>query len=201
MKYCSACGAEVEFRTPEGDDRKRYVCPACDIVHYINPRVIVGCLAVHGERVLLCRRAIQPRYGLWTLPAGFMENGETTLAGAARETWEEACGRVSNLELYRVFDVPYISQVYMFYRCLLDRGEHAVGPESLETALFTEAEIPWEEIAFPVVRSTLEDFFADRQRGAFPVVVDEIQVRRESESGTRAPHSEPMSTPPRGKGK
>jgi ADP-ribose pyrophosphatase YjhB (NUDIX family) len=178
MNYCSACGATVELRVPDGDDRDRFVCVSCEVVHYVNPRIIVGCLATHGERVLLCRRAIEPRYGLWTLPAGFMENGETTSAGAARETWEEARGRVSDLELYRVFDVPYISQVYLFYRCTLDEGRHAAGPESLETALFEEAEVPWDEIAFPVVRNTLRDYFEDRRRGRFPIVVDEIRHRR-----------------------
>ncbi|MEO1078316.1 MAG: NUDIX hydrolase [Pseudomonadota bacterium] len=178
MKFCSKCGGEIELRIPEGDDRNRFVCRSCGAIHYVNPRIIVGCLATHGDRVLLCRRAIEPRYGLWTLPAGFMENGETTAQGAARETWEEARGVVSDLELYRVFDVPYISQVYMFYRCSLNEGEHAVGPESLETGLFEETEIPWDEIAFPVVRSTLRDFFADRTMGEFPIVVDEISVRR-----------------------
>ncbi len=128
--------------------------------------------------MLLCRRAIEPRSGLWTLPAGFMENGETTQEGAARETWEEARGKVTDMELYRVFDVPYISQVYMFYRCDLVAGEHAAGPESQETALFTEDAVPWDEIAFPVVRHTLKDFFEDRRRGAYPIVVDEIRVRR-----------------------
>ena len=178
MNFCSACGAELELRVPAGDDRDRFVCVSCEIVHYVNPRIIVGCLAVHDGRILLCRRAIEPRYGLWTLPAGFMENGETTREGAARETWEEAQGRVRDLELYRVFDVPYISQVYMFYRCTLVEGEHGVGPESLETALFDEKEIPWEEIAFPVVRETLRDFLDDRRRGEFPIVVDEIRARR-----------------------
>lgn len=178
MNYCSACGAEVELRVPDGDDRDRYVCVSCDSIHYINPRIIVGCVAVHDERILLCKRAIEPRYGLWTLPAGFMENGETTRQGAARETWEEARGRVSDLELYRVFDVPYISQVYMFYRCRLLDGDYGVGPESLETVLYDEADIPWDEIAFPVVRETLRDFLRDRQRGEYPIVVDEIKARR-----------------------
>lgn len=178
MKYCSVCGSEVQLRVPEGDDRDRFVCDNCGAIHYINPKVIVGCLATFEDQVLLCRRAIEPRSGLWTLPAGFMENGETTKEGAARETWEEARGRVSGMELYRVFDVPYISQVYMFYRCALEHGEHAAGPESQETALFTEASVPWDEIAFPVVRHTLKDFFADRDRGDFPIVVDEIRVRR-----------------------
>jgi len=178
VKFCSACGADVQLRVPEGDDRDRFVCTACDEIHYVNPRVIVGCLATHEEQVLLCRRAIEPRLGLWTLPAGFMENGETTRDGAARETWEEARGRVRELELYRVFDVPYISQVYMFYRCILEKGEHAAGPESLETCLFTEETVPWDEIAFPVVRHTLKDFFRDRRAGAFPIEVDEIHARR-----------------------
>jgi len=128
--------------------------------------------------VLLCKRAIEPRKGYWTLPAGFMENGETTPQGAARETWEEAEARVSNLELYRVFDVPYISQVYMFYRCDIDNGEYGVGPESLESGLYTEAEIPWDDIAFPVVYETLKEFFDDTREGHFPVRVSAIDYRR-----------------------
>lgn len=177
MKFCSNCGEAVERRIPPDDDRERHVCTRCDLVHYSNPKVIVGCLAVFGEQVLLCRRAIEPRRGLWTLPAGFMENGETTLQGAARETWEEARGKVENLSLYRVFDVPYISQVYMFYRCHLLDGHHAVGPESLETALYTEDAVPWDEIAFPVVQETLKSYFQDRQQGEFPVQVREISIR------------------------
>lgn len=180
MNYCSACGGAVELRIPGGDDRDRFVCVSCEVVHYVNPRIIVGCVAAFGERVLLCRRAIEPRYGLWTLPAGFMENGETTAEGAARETWEEARGRVSDLQLYRVFDLPYISQVYMFYRCRLDGGAHEAGPESLETALCDEASIPWDDIAFAVVRETLRDFFDDRRRGSFPIRVEEIRARRPS---------------------
>jgi ADP-ribose pyrophosphatase YjhB (NUDIX family) len=128
--------------------------------------------------MLLCKRAIEPRYGLWTLPAGFMENGETSAGGAARETWEEARARVSNLHLYRIFDVPHISQVYMFYRCSVDDGLFGVGPESLETALYAESEVPWSEIAFPVVRETLEAYFHDRRSGEYPVSVETITYRR-----------------------
>ena len=178
MKFCTSCGSAVTLRVPEGDDRERYVCTACDLIHYSNPRIIVGCVPVYQQRVLLCRRAIEPRRNLWTLPAGFMENGETTPEGAARETWEEARARVSNLELYRVFDVPYISQVYMFYRCDLEDGEFGVGPESLESALYTEEEIPWNEIAFPVVRQTLEEFFTDMRENRFPVRVSAIERTR-----------------------
>lgn len=171
MKFCSQCGFSVELRIPPGDDRQRYVCVQCSTIHYQNPRLIVGCLPVCGERVLLCRRAIEPRKGFWTLPAGFMENGERTVDGALRETWEEARARVEGVALYRVFDLPHINQVYMFYRGELLNGEFGVGPESLEAALFLEHEIPWRELAFPVVVETLREFFADRQQGAYPVRV------------------------------
>lgn len=177
MNFCSQCGAKVELRVPEGDDRERFTCTDCELIHYVNPRIIVGCLPSYGDSVLLCKRAIEPRYGSWTLPAGFMENGETTAQGAARETWEEARAKVSDLQLYRVFDVPYISQVYMFYRCDLVDGGYGVGPESLETDLYTEADIPWDEIAFPVVRETLKSFFDDRRRDDFPLAVEEIKYR------------------------
>jgi ADP-ribose pyrophosphatase YjhB (NUDIX family) len=168
----------VALKIPEGDDRERFVCTACELIHYSNPRVIVGCLPVHEGRVLLCKRAIEPRRNYWTLPAGFMENGETTPQGAARETWEEARARVSKLELYRIFDVPYISQVYMFYRCQLEQGVFGVGPESLASALYGEQDLPWEEIAFPVVRETLREFFRDARAGHFPVRVSAIEGSR-----------------------
>jgi len=183
MKFCTACGNTVVLRIPEGDDRERFVCNSCDQVHYVNPRVIVGCLPVHEGRVLLCRRAIEPRRDYWTLPAGFMENGETTVQGAARETWEEARGKVRNLDLYRVFDVPHISQVYMFYRCELVDGAHDVGPESLETILAGEAEVPWDRIAFPVVLETLREYFADAPSGNFPVRVSAIEPHSRRRDG------------------
>ncbi len=177
MKFCSSCGSTVELKVPEGDDRQRFVCSSCELIHYSNPRVIVGCVPEYEGRVLLCKRAIEPRKNYWTLPAGFMENGETTIQGAARETWEEARARVSSLQLYRVFDVPYISQVYMFYRCQLEAGEYGVGPESLETALYRQEDIPWDEIAFPVVRETLKEFFEDIRHGQFPVRVSAIEYK------------------------
>ncbi len=174
MKFCSNCGIGVELRIPIGDDRSRFVCPSCHTIHYQNPRVVVGCLPVYGDRVLLCRRAIEPRREFWTLPAGFMENGESTLQGALRETWEEARARVDAPSLYRIFDLPHINQIYMFYRGELVDGAHASGPESLETALFEEADIPWQELAFPVVMEALREFFADRQSGQFPVRASEL---------------------------
>lgn len=175
MKFCTSCGNSVALQIPAGDDRERFVCTTCELIHYINPRVIVGCVPVYEGRVLLCKRAIEPRKNYWTLPAGFMENGETTPQGAARETWEEARARVSNLDLYRVFDVPYISQVYMFYRCDLDDGSFGVGPESLESDLYEEQDIPWDDIAFPVVYETLKEYFTDVRSGHFPVRVSAIE--------------------------
>ena len=180
MNFCTSCGAAVALRIPDGDDRERFVCTVCEVIHYVNPRVIVGCVPVHEGRILLCKRAIEPRSGYWTLPAGFMENGETTVQGAARETWEEARARVTGLELYRVFDVPHINQVYMFYRCQVVNGEFGVGPESTETALYREQDIPWDEIAFPVVQETLREYFADCESGHFPVRVSAIERRRPS---------------------
>lgn len=178
MKFCTLCGTKVVLQIPEGDDRERHVCPNCDHIHYINPRVIVGCVPVYEGRILLCKRAIEPRKNYWTLPAGFMENGETTLQGAARETWEEAAATVSNLDLYRVFDVPHISQVYMFYRCEVNDGKYGVGPESLESGLYEEADIPWDQIAFPVVTETLKAYFADAPGGNFPVQVHNIDLSK-----------------------
>lgn len=167
MKFCSACGREVQLRVPDNDDRERFVCAHCETVHYQNPKIVVGCLPVWEDRVLLCRRAIEPRAGFWTLPAGFMENGETTLDGARRETWEEARARTEEEELYTLFDLPHISQVYMFYRARLAPPDFAAGPESTEVALFREEEIPWTDLAFPVVSATLEHFFEDRRSGSF----------------------------------
>ena len=169
MRFCSQCGHPVELRIPTGDDRERHVCILCETIHYQNPRVIVGCLPVAGERILLCKRAIEPRLGFWTLPAGFLENGETTLAGALRETWEEAQAQVANPALYRVFDLPHINQIYMFYRGDLIDNRFGPGSESLEVDLFYPDAIPWQQLAFPVVIETLREYIADRARGEFPV--------------------------------
>jgi ADP-ribose pyrophosphatase YjhB (NUDIX family) len=169
MKFCSQCGDKVEISIPEGDNRPRHVCPTCGTIHYQNPKVVVGSIPVWEDRVLLCRRAIEPRYGLWTLPAGFMENGETSQQGAARETLEEACARVDIEGLYTLFNLPHINQIYLLYRSRLLNLEFAAGEESLEVALFQEHEIPWEEIAFPVIRESLRLYFSDRPQGEFPL--------------------------------
>ncbi|MET0061861.1 MAG: NUDIX hydrolase [Candidatus Thiodiazotropha endolucinida] len=169
MKYCSHCGAEVEVRVPEGDNRPRHVCIICSTVHYQNPKIVVGCIPVWEQQILLCRRAIEPRYGLWTVPAGFMENGETSQQGAARETLEEACARVKVEGLYTLFNLPHINQVYLLFRSRLLDLDFAAGEESLEVKLFDEQEIPWEKLAFPVIKESLRLYYADRETGKYPL--------------------------------
>ena len=178
MKFCSECGSpDVAWRIPDGDSVPREVCGACGAIHYRNPKVVVGCLATWEDRVLLCRRAIEPRHGLWTLPAGFMENGETLAAGAARETIEEARARVDVGELYTVISLPQISQVYVMFRSRLLDLDFGPGPESLEVRLFHEDEIPWDRIAFRTIARTLRTFFLDRRDGAFPLHVSALERR------------------------
>ena len=167
MNFCSACGNRVDFRVPDGDTLPRHVCAACGTIHYDNPRIIVGCVPEWEDRILLCRRAIEPRYGLWTVPAGFMENGETTAQGAQRETLEEANARVEILGLYALFNIPHINQVYMLFRARLLDLDFFAGAETLEARLFAETEVPWDEIAFVTVRRTLNHYFADRRTGEF----------------------------------
>jgi ADP-ribose pyrophosphatase YjhB (NUDIX family) len=174
MNFCSACGARVELKTPAGDNRPRYVCPQCSTVHYINPKLVLGTIPVWQDKVLLCRRAIEPRYGFWTLPAGFMEVGETTEQGALRETLEEAGATVQLQQLYSVIDVAHVEQVHLFYLAKLASPDFAAGEESLEVKLFTEAEIPWQEIAFRTVGKTLQWFFSDRKTGQFALHQDAI---------------------------
>lgn len=168
-RFCQQCGsAKVELRIPHGDDRERHVCSDCGHIHYLNPKVVVGTIPVWGERVLLCKRAIEPRYGLWTLPAGFMEEGETLEDGAARETLEEARARVTIEQLYVTISLPEISQVYILFRAKLVDLDFAPGVESLEVRMFDEAEIPWDQLAFRTMDTALKYYFADRKAGAFP---------------------------------
>ena len=178
MKFCSQCGAPVRSKIPPGDDRPRYVCDACDHIPYENPKVVVGCIAEWGQQVLLCRRAIEPQYGLWTLPAGFMEMGETAGEAALRETVEEAHARVELLGLYSLFNLPQISQVYLLLRGRLLDLEFAPGSESLEVRLFREEEIPWDHLAFAAVRETLKLYFEDRRSGRYSVHMGDIVLDR-----------------------
>ena len=168
MKYCSDCGAPVELKIPSGDDRPRHVCTGCATIHYQNPKLIIGSIPEWEDgRILLCRRAIEPRLGLWTLPAGFMENGETTTAAAVRETLEEANARVALGELYSMTNLPHINQVHLLFRAKLLDLDFSPGAESLEVELFEEQDIPWEEIAFRPVAMTLKYYFADRANNNF----------------------------------
>lgn len=175
MKYCSTCGQQVEQKIPAGDNRYRYVCVSCETIHYQNPRIIAGTVPVWDGKILLCRRAIEPRYGYWTLPAGFMENAETTIEAAARETLEEALAEVTIDGLYSIIDVPHINQVHMFYRATLVNGSFGAGEESLESRLFAADEIPWDEISFPTVKRTLEFFLSEMPSGNFGLHVTDIR--------------------------
>jgi ADP-ribose pyrophosphatase YjhB (NUDIX family) len=175
IDHCARCGTRVEQRIPEEDNRERAVCPSCSHVHYVNPLNVVGTLPVWEDKVLLCRRNIEPRKGLWTLPAGFMEMGETTEEGACRETDEEAGARIELLGLYSILNVVPAGQVHFFYRARLLDTHFQPGPETIEARLFGEADIPWDELAFRTVRMTLERFFADRLTGHFGMLCADIR--------------------------
>ena len=174
MKFCSECGAGINIQIPPGDDRQRYVCNHCGFIHYQNPRIVAGSLPVWKDQILLCRRAIEPRYGLWTLPAGFMELGETTLEAAIRETREEANARIQIKGLYVVINLPEVNQVYMMFRAELLNLDFGPGTESLDVRLCREADIPWDELAFGTIRHTLNHYFNDRREGAFPLHMGDI---------------------------
>ena len=174
IKHCRACGSPVIYRVPDDDNRDRAVCTACGSVHYENPLNVVGTLPVWRDQVLLCKRAIEPRRGLWTLPAGFMELGETSAQGALRETVEESGAHVELEGLYALIDVARVGQIHLFFRARMLDADFIPGPESLEARLFTEADVPWDEIAFRTTRLTLEFFFADRRSGSFGLHVAEV---------------------------
>ena len=168
MKFCSNCGSQVTLRVPQGDNLPRHVCDACGTIHYQNPRMVVGCIVEHGDRVLLCRRGIEPRHGYWTVPAGYMENGESTFQGALRETLEEANARVEIDSLYALYNISHINQVYLLFRARLLDPNVSPGAETLEVGLFAESEIPWDRIAFASVRNALVHYYEDRKKGSYP---------------------------------
>jgi ADP-ribose pyrophosphatase YjhB (NUDIX family) len=180
MNYCSNCGNSVSLNIPPGEDRPRFFCESCGTIHYENPKLVVGCIPEMGEKILLCRRAIEPCYGKWTLPAGYLENGETVAEGAERETVEEACAKIEILSPYALFNIPGINQIYLMFRARLTDDHFEPGVESMEVKLFTEEEIPWEQIAFKVVKSTLKKYFRDRIKGSFPFQIDDIQKKLEN---------------------
>ncbi len=179
MKFCSQCGsADINFEVPAGDNRPRHVCQRCGMIYYENPKIVAGTIPVWEDKVLLCKRAIEPRYGYWTLPAGFMELGETTPEAALRETAEEAGANAKVTALYTLINLPQVNQVYMMFLAELQDLDFAPGEESLEVGLYREDEIPWDELAFPTITHTLEFFYADRQRGSFGFHTGDI-IRRD----------------------
>ena len=175
MNFCSQCGADIERSIPPGDDRPRYCCQACGTIHYENPKLVVGCIPESGTKIMLCRRAIEPRQGKWTLPAGYLENGETASDGARREALEEACARIEIIQPYALYNIPSISQVYLMFRARLLDQNFKAGQESLEVRLFAEDEIPWDRLAFRVIEKTLERYYSDRPKGEYPFFMDDIR--------------------------
>ncbi len=176
MNFCSKCGsATVEQKTPPGEDRLRKLCKECNEIFYQNPKIVAGCIPIWEDKVLLCKRAIEPRYGWWTLPAGYMENGETIVEAAKRETVEEACADVVVEQLFALFSLPEINQVYMIFLSQLIGPDFSPGLESLECGLFTEMEIPWSEIAFPTITHSLRFYFEDLRKGTFKQHIGDIK--------------------------
>jgi ADP-ribose pyrophosphatase YjhB (NUDIX family) len=177
MNYCSVCGKPVSKKIPPGDNLFRFVCESCLTIHYHNPKIVAGCIPEWGDQILLCRRAIEPKSGLWTFPAGFMEIGESTEQAARRETDEEAHAQVEVTSLYAVLSLPHIGQVYMVFRGRLVTPEFSAGEESLDVRLFTRDAIPWDEIAFPVVEDALRRYVKDAVQGTFRVHVASLPDR------------------------
>jgi ADP-ribose pyrophosphatase YjhB (NUDIX family) len=177
INYCAQCGARVTLKVPPGDQLPRHVCDSCGTIHYQNPKIVAGCLIEWEDKIVLAKRAIDPRLGYWTLPAGFMENGESVQHAAAREAYEEALAKVEIGEMLSMISVPHISQVHIFFRAKLLDAAIGAGPESLEVGLYREAEIPWDQLAFPTVKQTLRRYFADLKEGAVRAHVFEIAPR------------------------
>lgn len=167
MKFCSNCAAPVTLAIPIDDDRERYLCTNCGMIHYQNPRLVVGCIPEWQDKILLCLRDIEPQRNKWTLPAGYLENGESAEQGARRETWEESRAAVVDMQPYFLADLIGVDQLYLMFRCKLKEPTFEITPESKEIRLFRENEIPWDNIAFPVITKTLQRYFADRAHGNF----------------------------------
>ncbi len=174
MKYCSLCGLKLIHRIPEKDDRPRFICENCEMIHYENPKMVVGTIPIWEDKILFCRRAIEPQYGKWTLPAGFLENGETVEEGAIRETYEEAKARVVELKPYALYNLTFVNQIYLMFQARLREPVFSAGDESLEVVLYTEDEVPWDDLAFPVIRKTLQHYFNDLKHGSFSFYMDDI---------------------------
>ena len=175
MKFCSECGSpNVRSRIPEGDNRARYICEECQRVFYQNPKIVAGCILKWDDRILLCKRSIQPRLGYWTIPAGFMEKSESVVEAAARESWEEASARSEAMVLHSIYTLKHVDQVYIVYRAQLKDGKAKADRETSETMLFDQQSIPWDHIAFPIVKHSLELYFEDRANERFQLHQGEI---------------------------
>ena len=174
IKHCKVCGGVAVYTVPADDNRERATCTVCATIHYENPINVVGTVPAWEDQVLLCRRNIEPRYGLWTLPAGFMEMGETTAEGAVRETVEEAGAHIELQALFTVLNVVRVGQLHLYYRARLLDTDFDPGPETIEARLFREEQIPWEELAFRTVRETLRRYFEDRRKGRFDIHTGDI---------------------------
>lgn len=197
VNFCNVCANRISHRIPAGDNLPRYVCDSCGHIQYFNPRVIVGCIPEWEDgRILMCKRNIEPRFGLWTFPAGFMELGETTAAGAARETLEESQAEVEIESLLAVINVPYVSQVYVVHRGRLLSPHHGPTPESSETCLMREDEIPWKQIAFPTMFHSLKFFFADRAAGRKEIHTLDITVKAGDPRLREVSTGDPLPTAP-----
>ena len=178
MKFCSNCASPVSQSVPPGDNRPRYCCDECDTIHYQNPNMVLGTVPVFEDRILLCRRAIEPRHGYWTLPAGFMEHHETVAEGAARETREEAGIEFELGDVFSILSVPHVGQVHLFYLADMTSPVIDPGPETLEAALFDEKDIPWDEIAFQTVERTLRWYLEDRRSQQWILHSGDIHFKR-----------------------
>lgn len=177
MRYCSQCGSKISYRIPPGDNLPRFICDQCQTIYYENPKIVVGCIPEWDGRILFCRRAIEPQYGKWTVPAGYLENGETVAAGAGRETYEEAGATVQDIQPFAIFDLVFVGQIYLIFRSGLKHPGFKAGHESLDVRFFREEEVPWDELAFPVIRKALRLYFEDRSKGGFSFHTGEIKFK------------------------
>ncbi|SLM32226.1 conserved hypothetical protein [Desulfamplus magnetovallimortis] len=174
INFCSNCGGPMEQRIPEADDHIRSVCKHCGFIHYLNPKTVVGTIPEYKDKILLCRRNIEPQKGKWTLPAGYLENGESVQDGAARETLEETLANVKIIEPYRMFNIVHVNQIYVMFRATLPSPEFGPTKESMDVRLFHEKDIPWENIAFKVIKETLRNYYCDKKKGIYPFKVGDI---------------------------
>lgn len=177
VKFCTHCGGPLQYTIPPGDDRQRYHCQTCNTIHYLNPKVVVGCIGCIDDRILLCKRAIQPQHGKWTLPAGYLENGETAMDGALRETMEEARAPLRNVQPYGLINVLPVNQIYLIFLGALE-GPMAPGLESLEVGLFGKDQIPWDQLAFASITLSIRQFYHDHPTGRFPFFTADIPAQK-----------------------